>query len=165
MPEIDKLTIERIKKLHPKLRKEAEKIYSEICERLTGNSICRFAMTLRTFAEQDALFNKVPKVTKARGGQSFHNYGLAIDIVLLVDQDGNGTFESASWNTKIDHDGDNMSDWMECVEVFEKYGWEWGGKWNFKDDPHFQKTFGYTWQDLLNKHKRGEVDKAGYVLI
>ncbi len=47
---------------------------------------------LRTWAEQDALYAKgrtIPPigklfvVTKARGGQSWHNFGLAFDIVVL----------------------------------------------------------------------------------
>jgi peptidoglycan L-alanyl-D-glutamate endopeptidase CwlK len=38
---------------------------------------------------------------------------------------------------------------MECVAIFKKYGWEWGGDWKkFKDAPHFQKTFGYTTTQL-----------------
>ena len=52
----DPKTLERIQLLHPKLREEAEEIYNEICERLTGKAMCRFSFTLRTFAEQDALF-------------------------------------------------------------------------------------------------------------
>ena len=37
---------------------------------------------LRTFAEQDALYKQVPKVTNAKCGQSIHNYGLAFDFCL-----------------------------------------------------------------------------------
>ena len=37
----------------------------------------------RTYAEQNALFNKRPKVTKARGGQSNHNFGIAWDIGIF----------------------------------------------------------------------------------
>ena len=84
---------------------------------------------------------------------------------MLIDKDGNGTFETASWDTKADLDKDNLSDWLEVVNVFKKYGWEWGGDWRFKDLPHFQKTFGYSWQKLLELHKAGKVDKQGYVLI
>jgi peptidoglycan L-alanyl-D-glutamate endopeptidase CwlK len=146
----DALTLQRIELLHPSVRQEAKEIYEEICERLNGRVLCRFAFTLRTFAEQDALYaqgrtTKGVKVTNAKGGQSWHNYGLAIDIVMLHDKDDNGTNETASWDNKIDFDGDGVADWLEVVYVFKLYGWEWGGDWtSFKDTPHFQKTFGLT---------------------
>lgn len=148
---IDQITLDRINQLHPKLRDEAKAIYYEIVNALKGRAICRFAYTLRTFAEQDALYLKRPKVTNAKGGQSYHNYGLAIDIVLLVDKNGDGTFESASWQTNVDFDGDGQSDWMEVVKIFKMHGWEWGGDWKFTDMPHFQKTFGYSISQLLAK--------------
>jgi hypothetical protein len=38
---------------------------------------------------------------------------------------------------------------------FDKYGWEWGGRWtNFKDMPHFQKTFGKTTKTAKMKLKQ-----------
>ena len=150
---MDKITLDRIELLHPALREEAKQIYAEICERLTGRATCRFAYTLRTFAEQDALYNQKPKVTKAKGGQSYHNYGLAVDIVLLLN-DG----KVASWDTVTDFDGDGLADWQEVVYVFGLYGWEWGGNWkNFPDKPHFQKTFGLNISECLNRHNTGQV--------
>ena len=155
---MDKPTLERIDLLHPSVREEAKEMYSEIFERLTGNAKCRFSFTLRTFAEQDELYaqgrTKSGKiVTKAKGGQSWHNYGLAIDVVLLVDKDGNGTFETASWDIKGDFDGDKIADWQEIVYVFGLYGWEWGGNWaNFPDYPHFQKTFGLTISEAKKRY-------------
>ena len=137
---MDKVTIDRIQLLHPKLRDEATDIYHDICEVLKGKAMCRFTHTLRTFAEQNALYNTKPQVTKAKGGQSYHNYGLAIDIVLIIDKDGNGSYETASWDVKTDFDGDGKADWMEIVAIFKRYGWEWGGDWKFYDAPHFQKT-------------------------
>jgi peptidoglycan L-alanyl-D-glutamate endopeptidase CwlK len=145
---MDKITLERINLLHPKLREEASEIYKEICEALKGRAICRFSHTLRTYAEQEALFLQKPKVTNARGGQSYHNFGQAIDIVLLVDKDKNGTFETASWETNVDFDGDGVSDWMEVVKIFKLHGWAWGGDWKFIDKPHFEKTFGYSVKQL-----------------
>jgi peptidoglycan L-alanyl-D-glutamate endopeptidase CwlK len=84
----DEKTLERIKLLHPKLRDEAIEMYDEIIAALTGFAACRFAYTLRTFAEQDGLYAQGRSkpgaiVTNAKGGQSYHNYGLAIDIVLI----------------------------------------------------------------------------------
>lgn len=157
----DKITLERIELLHPSLREEAKEIYTEIQKALTGRSICRFSHTLRTFAEQNALYAKGrtetgQKVTNARGGYSYHNYGLAVDIVLLKDKDGNGTFETASWETDVDFDGDGESDWKEVVFIFKSFGWEAGIDWKFRDAPHFQKSFGMSVRQLLfqveNKH-------------
>jgi peptidoglycan L-alanyl-D-glutamate endopeptidase CwlK len=166
----DQKTLERIELLHPKVREEAREIYDEICKVLTGKAICRFAFTMRTFAEQDALFAQGrtkpgPKVTNAKGGMSYHNYGLAIDIVLLVDRDGNGTFESAAWDTKTDFDGDKVADWMEIVRIFKEHGWAWGGDWKFNDPPHFEKTFGKSVRELNALHTAKKVDKNNYVLI
>jgi peptidoglycan L-alanyl-D-glutamate endopeptidase CwlK len=166
----DQKTLERIQLLHPKLRDEALELYDEIVASLTGSAICRFAYTLRTFAEQDALFaqgrSKPGKVvTNAKGGQSYHNYGLAIDIVLILDKDKNGTFETASWDVKSDFDGDKKADWMEVVQIFKRFGFEWGGDWKFLDLPHFQKTFGKSIYELKSLHAAGKVDKNGFVLI
>ena len=155
----DAITLERIKLIHPKLREEVMEIYDEICEALKGRAFCRFSYTLRTFAEQDILFKKVPKVTNSRGGFSYHNYGLAIDIVLIVDG------KSASWEIKKDFDGDGKADWMEVVAIFKSFGWEWGGDWKFYDAPHFQKTLGYSVRQLLALHQSGKVDEHGFVKI
>jgi peptidoglycan L-alanyl-D-glutamate endopeptidase CwlK len=166
----DKITIERIALLHPKLRDEALAIYEEIVDVLGDKVMCRFTHTLRTIAEQNKLYAQgrtTPGriVTNARGGQSFHNYGLAIDIVLLQDKNNDWIYETLSYDTKADFDKDGKRDWIEVVEIFKQYGWEWGGSWKFVDAPHFQKTFGYSVRKLLELHKAGKVDKNGYVLI
>ncbi len=157
---MDNITLRRIKSAHPAVRAELEQIYKEICGALTGDAFCRFSYVLRTFKEQDELWKRRPRVTKAKAGQSYHNYGLAVDIVLVTDKG-----RKATWDTVKDFDGDRTSDWMEIVSIFKKYGWEWGGEWNFKDNPHFQKTFGYNWRDLLNLHNKSELDAEGYVIL
>lgn len=168
----DQLTLDRIAKLHPMVKEEVYNLYKELCFKLTGAAICRFSHTLRTFQEQDELYSigrrgkKGEKVvTNAKGGQSYHNYGLAIDIVLLVDRDKNGTFESASFETSIDFDGDGRADWREVVDIFKRYGWEWGGDWQFKDVPHFQKTFGKSISQLQQIKLGGRLDREGYVIL
>ncbi len=154
----DSITLERIKLLHPTLRKELHDAYMHVNNKLLGKGVrLRFAYTLRTNEEQDALYaqgrTKPGKiVTNAKGGQSIHNYGLAFDIVLLLDKDGNGTFESASWDINADFDNDHKADWMEAVNHFKSIGWSWGGDWkSFKDYPHLEKTFGNTWKTLKAK--------------
>ena len=169
---MDLQTIEKIKKeAHPKLREELQKIYEEANNKL-GKSRLRFSMILRTFKEQDDIYaqgrtKKGKIVTDAKAGQSYHNYGLAVDIVMLLDKDGNGTYETADWNTVADWDKDGQADWLEVVQIFVKYGWTWGFIKNGKrwDLPHFQKTFGLHWSELLKRRNAGKVDKDGVVII
>lgn len=166
---MDKITLERIQLLHPKLRDEGLRIYTEICDALKGKAMCRFAYTLRTFAEQDILYaqgrttpGKI--VTNAKGSQSYHCYGLAIDIVLIVDMNGDEKFETASWDIDSDFDGDGQSDWKEVVAIFKRYGWEAGIDWKFKDSPHFQKTLGYSIVQLQALHEKQITNKqTGYL--
>lgn len=153
---MDKATLDRIAKLHPMVREEMTTIINECNKVLTGRSQVRVAQGLRTFAEQDALYNQKPKVTNAKGGQSIHNYGFAIDIVLIIDG------KIASWDIKKDWDADGIADWDECVKIFAKHGWSWGGSWaSFKDFPHFDKIGFNNWRMLINKPK----DANGYVIL
>src|SRR5690606_27587481 len=139
-------TLDRIELMHPILREELKEQYLEINMKLPKGVRLRFTSTFRTEEEQNELFAKRPKVTNAKGGQSIHNYGLAFDIVILLDKDNNGTFETVSW--VVD------KYWLQVAEYFKSKGWEWGGDWkSFKDNPHFQKTFGNNWQSLQSRRK------------
>lgn len=109
---------------------------------------------MRTIAEQNALYaqgrtKKGAIVTNAKGGNSYHNYGLAIDFALLL-PDG----KSVSWDMKRDGDGDKVADWQEVAQEAKKLGFEWGGDWSsFKDYSHLQMTFGLTTAELrAGKH-------------
>lgn len=166
---VDDVTVRRISQIHPKLRTELRAIYCDICNALKGRAMCRFSQVLRTFKEQNDLYaqgrtapGKV--VTNAKGGSSYHNYGLAVDIVLLL-KDEKGSFNKASWETNVDFDGDGVADWKEVVAIFKRYGWEWGGDWKFTDTPHFQKTFGKNINELYHLWSTGKKDPEGYVLI
>lgn len=147
---MDKITIERIANSHPKIKDSLLNQYQEINKQLPKNCRLRFSHVYRSNAEQDLLFKQKPKVTNAKGGQSIHNYGLAFDIVLLYDKDNNGTFESASWTNDIN--------FKKVVDYFTNKGWEWGGNWKFKDTPHFQMDFGFTWQQL-----KAKVDSGNFI--
>ncbi len=70
----------------------------------------------------------------ARAGQSYHNYGLAIDVVEI----SNG---AAIWNTN----------WSGLSQIGKGQGFQWGGDWQRKDKPHFEMNFGYHWSDLSKK--------------
>jgi len=102
----------------------------------------------RTPARQQKLFDKgrnTPgrKVTNARPFQSFHNYGLAFDLVFDGDdRDGIQWSWEGDYNTEV-IEGDKRSDYQRAGEIFEEYGFEWGARWRtFKEMPHFQKVFG-----------------------
>lgn len=76
----------------------------------------------RTFAEQDALFAQ-GGVTKARGGQSNHNYGLAFDVTI---------FESGKpvWESPV---------YRSVGTIGKSLGLSWGGDWkSIVDEPHFE---------------------------
>lgn len=150
----DKITLDRIALMHPKVRAELLEQYLIINTRLPVGVRLRFSQTLRTVAEQNELYaqgrtKKGSIVTNAKGGQSIHNYGLAFDIVLLYDKDNDGTFETASW--------EEDKHWNTVVDFFKNQGWFWGGDFkSIKDTPHFEKTFGNTWQTLQNKLGKGQ---------
>jgi peptidoglycan hydrolase-like protein with peptidoglycan-binding domain len=102
---------------------------------------------LRTFDEQNALYAQGRTkpgniVTNARGGQSFHNYGLAVDIYEM--KNGQPNFKpTAATQRAIGAAG-------------EKYGLEWGGKFKtINDPPHFQLSGGAksasAWLPTYNK--------------
>jgi peptidoglycan L-alanyl-D-glutamate endopeptidase CwlK len=131
---MDQLTIDKIKQFHPNYRAKLEAEYLEINSQLPEGVRLRFTHVLRTIEEQNQLFAQGRTkaghiVTNAKGGQSIHNYGLAFDIVILLDEDKNGTFEKAVWN------GTHFN---KVVKFFKEKGYEWGGDWKFKDAPHFQ---------------------------
>lgn len=158
---MDKPTQERIAKLHPSVQAEVTKIIQECDAALTGRAKIRITQGLRTFDEQDSLYQigrtkPGKKVTNAIAGQSIHNYGFAVDTCLIIDG------KIASWDTAKDWDNDQVADWFECVKQFAKNGWEWGGNWKkFKDLSHFDKK-GFNNSKVLSKLKK---DKNGYVIL
>jgi peptidoglycan L-alanyl-D-glutamate endopeptidase CwlK len=106
----------------------------------------------RSFEKQNQLYEQGrtmsgPIITNAKGGQSYHNYGLAIDFALI-----NPKNKQLSWNTKIDRNHNGTADWMEVVQEAKKLGFAWGGDWeNFKDYPHLEMNFGQSIGELQSK--------------
>lgn len=168
----DTASIGRVALLHPKIRTEVE-VAIDLADLALGKYCAiRIVQGLRTIEEQNALYAQgrtTPgkKVTNAKGGSSYHNYGLAVDFALLYDKDKNGTFEALSWDTAADMDKNGVIDWQAVVNSFIKLGYEWGGSWRtFKDLPHIQKTFGFNWRQLLEKYnKKDFIPGTRYVNI
>ncbi|MFJ7752203.1 M15 family metallopeptidase [Peribacillus muralis] len=102
----------------------------------------------RSLEEQNELYEKGRLntgniVTYAKGGESLHNFGLAIDFAILNKQG------EAIWDMDYDGNDNRKSDWMEVVTIAKGLGFEWGGDWpGFKDYPHLQMTFGLSLREL-----------------
>lgn len=80
----------------------------------------------RSYAEQDALYKRRPRVTRARGGQSWHNFGLAFDFGIFS-LDGKEYVEESPLYAVLG----KLARQVQNAE--------WGGDWNdFKDEPHVQ---------------------------
>lgn len=84
----------------------------------------------RTYAEQNVLFSKRPIVTKARGGQSNHNFGIAWDVGIFVDgkyYEGKNTRETKAY-----------VDLSKLIIPTLGKIIEWGGNWkSITDMPHY----------------------------
>jgi len=108
----------------------------------------------RTFDEQNGLYakgrttgKKGKIVTKARGGQSMHNYACATDSApknLQTEEDWD-----VYWPELDVHDGIEDEIWYllesamhlalkELEGQLSGETCEWGGRWNFVDAPHIQ---------------------------
>ena len=111
----------------------------------------------RSFAEQQRLYDQgrtTPGsiVTGAEPGESWHNYGLATDI---VPSNANG---QPTWP-------DQSPFWARLGEVAEENGLYWGG--NFGDRPHVELHPGFTAGQagrLIDEYNRGGLDEVWQAL-
>lgn len=89
----------------------------------------------RSNAEQAALYAKGrtapgPKVTNAKPGYSWHNFGVAWDFVVF-DPDGQPLWDSPLMD--------------RCGKIGEDLGLQWGGRWKgFVDKAHLQLKLGIS---------------------
>lgn len=126
--------------LHPKVKLMA----LEMINQCDANGIdLLVTSTYRDFESQNELFAQGrtkpgKKVTNARGGQSFHNFRVAFDVVPLR----NG---KPVWGTS----GADADLWEAVGNIGKSVGLEWAGDWiKFKEYPHFQYTGGLTLADF-----------------
>ncbi len=173
----DKISEKRVALLHPKIKDEVKQLIEKAESIVDDNLAIRVVQGLRTIDEQNKIFNqphdgidndgdgKIDErdefVSKAKGGASYHNYGLAIDICWLFKQP-DGTYkydESKSWKT-----GPNF---FKVIKIFKEAGYTWGGDWKtIIDTPHFEKTFGLSWKQLYAKYQNKDfITNTQYVNI
>lgn len=96
----------------------------------------------RTYAEQDALYrqgrwgNPGPRVTNARGGQSWHNFGVAFDLGLF--DAGRYLTDAAPYRAAHAALAPALAARPAAIPPLE-----WGGHWpSFPDAPHWQLALG-----------------------
>jgi hypothetical protein len=84
----------------------------------------------RTHSKQNEYKSMGKNYTRSGGGKSKHQYGLAVDVVPMIDS-------VAQWdNTKL---------WRKVGAIGEQLGLRWGGRWKSLYDPgHFEWTGGLS---------------------
>ncbi|MBK7653595.1 MAG: M15 family metallopeptidase [Flammeovirgaceae bacterium] len=86
--------------------------------------------SFRTHSKQNEYKYMGKKYTRTGGGGSKHQYGLAVDVVPVIDS-------VAQW--------DNAKLWRKVGAVGEQLGLRWGGRWKELYDPgHFEWTGGLS---------------------
>lgn len=126
----------KLEDLNPKVKEMAEAFIQKCDE--AGIDVM-ITSTYRDIESQNALYAQgrtTPGsiVTKAKGGQSYHNYQVAFDFVPLV----NG---KAMWN--------DTATFEKCGAIGESCGLEWAGRWKtFKELAHLQYTNGLSLKDF-----------------
>ena len=122
--------------LLPLVKRKANAIVAAMAK--NGHPV-RLVEGYRSPARQTKLYNQgrtTPGniVTNAKAGQSFHNFGVAVDFV----------FRKEGYNASV-------AQWELLGEVGKLQGFEWGGDWSgFVDRPHLQMTLGYTLKEFQN---------------
>lgn len=139
----------------PTLLPPVQKLALALIEKAAQAGIAlRVTSGTRTYAEQDALFAK-GGVTKARGGQSNHNFGLAFDVTIWTRHWSEHQTGDPVWESPL---------YAKLGAMGKQLGLSWGGDWqSFKDEPHFEFrpkwAAGFNESDMLaelrNRHNAG----------
>lgn len=148
-------SIQRLALLHPDKQAVFQDFINECESQYEDFDSLLIVQGFRSFEEQDAIYAEGRTTpdhnghcpgqtyTRASGGESWHNYGLAIDIVPVL---------SGVCQWKYDY---------SCFEdIAKKYGLTWGAAWH--DNDHYEDNCGKGpsgWKWALEKWNAG--DKVG----
>lgn len=131
--------------LQPTVRAMAEQL---IARSAVAGIPLEVTFTLRGMATQDALYAKGRTcpgciVTNARAGYSFHNYGLAVDVVPTE------LLALPNWGDTPAHQARADALWARVGAIGKAIGFRWGGEFrSIKDRPHFEWSGTLTLADL-----------------
>ena|SRR5260221_8700005 len=143
---MDATSEERLSHVMPELAARVRKMADQLAEE---SITIRVTQGLRTWAEQDALYAQGRTeagrvVTNAKGGESWHNYGAAVDVA---------PFDEGIPDWNLSHPA-----WKRIVEVGTLMGLVSGTAW--KDTPHFELTGRFPatpTHEIKQLHAQGEV--------
>ena len=132
----DSRTLKNIATLDPKAQPRF-RAFAEAAKDIAATMKCDYIMISghRTWEEQDELYDRRPRVTKARGGYSNHNFGIAGDF---------GVFQGKVY---LDESNPALASKVHkaCAAIAPKFGLSWGGTWKtFTDEPHYEINTGLT---------------------
>lgn len=119
---MEPISEERLNQVHPELARRVRQLADAL------SFTIRVTQGLRTWNEQDKLYaqgrtDPGQVVTNAPGGHSQHNFGLAVDVVPIV----NGL---PDWDVKGER-------WQEILSKAPSFGLAEGAEWRtFPDNPH-----------------------------
>jgi peptidoglycan LD-endopeptidase CwlK len=139
---VDPRSEKNIKTLNPKVQPLARKLIETAVEQgIHVKIICG----ARTREEQDAIYAQGrtkpgPVVTKAKGGTSMHETGVAFDVGIFS-RNGKKYFGESP-------------DYEKVGKIGRDLGLDWGGDWKvFTDPPHFQYVQGRSLAELTAAYK------------
>lgn len=136
-----KRTEENLSSLHASVEAQFRQFVTEAQAAVQSDGVTIEVISgYRSFKTQAGLFARGrtlpgPKVTNAAPGQSWHNYGLAVDL---------GLFRGGAY---LDETQPAFADrvYRKIAAVARRFGIEWAGNWkSFQETPHFQNTLGMT---------------------
>lgn len=133
-------------KLFPPFEYKLKLLMEEIQKR---NLNCQVFHLIRTWEEQDELYSQGrtkpgAKVTNARGGESWHNYGMAADLVF---RNAKGVW---TWDASLP--------WLMMGTAAEQVGLRWGGRWKTPDLPHVEWKSAIAVQEAKKLYLAGGLD-------
>ncbi len=147
LSKVDQINAAKLAGVCPALQSRGQKFIEAAA---AEGVIVQIVQGLRTFAEQDELFKKGrtkpgKRVTNARGGQSNHNFGLALDFAPVVGG-------KVSWDEKLYRP---FGKWAAAA------GLSWGGNWKrFKDLPHVEYMKGHSLAQIQELYRKGGLSKV-----
>ncbi len=116
-------------------------------------------MGFRSFEQQNGLYaigRTVPGhiVTNAKGGESWHNFGLAADYACDAHPEKPGL--QPTWDMTIPS---VRAAYAHYGAVALGCGLEWGGSWErFPDFPHVELSYGLQLRDAQNLYAASGID-------